>query len=99
MCCVSSVALSLVTGVDAAVRVDGTPVAVVLNAVGAVGAVWLQARASLGTDTNAVTLFDMLDIRTDLDGLADDLVADDAGFGYVSVNLWLTARVWAYGMV
>jgi len=54
-------------------------VAVVLELLGAVWAVFLEARASLSTDTDTVTLLYVLDVLSNLDGLADDFMADDAG--------------------
>jgi hypothetical protein len=54
-------------------------VAVVLLAGRAVGAVLLEARAGLSADTDASALLDVLDVAADLDGFADDLVANDAG--------------------
>jgi hypothetical protein len=55
-------------------------VAVVLETLGAIGAVLLQTAASLSADTNAVTLLHMLDILTDLDGLADNFVTNYASW-------------------
>jgi hypothetical protein len=77
---VSSVALALIAGVDGAVGVYSLAMAVVLNAVRAVGAVGLQTRACLRTNTDTVALLNVLDVLADLDGLSDDLVADDAGW-------------------
>jgi hypothetical protein len=54
-------------------------VAVVLLAGRAVGAVLLEAGAGLSADTDASALLDVLDVAADLDGFADDLVANDAG--------------------
>jgi hypothetical protein len=76
---VSTVRLALVLGVYGAVRVDDAAVAVVLLAGRAVGAVLLEAGAGLSADTDASALLDVLDVAADLDGFADDLVANDAG--------------------
>jgi hypothetical protein len=76
---VSTVRLTLVLGVYGAVRVDDAAVAVVLLAGRAVGAVLLEAGAGLSADTDASALLDVLDVAADLDGFADDLVANDAG--------------------
>lgn len=51
--------------------------AVILKLLGAVWAVLLEARASLSADTDTVTLFNVLDVLSNLDGLANDFVADD----------------------
>jgi hypothetical protein len=54
-------------------------VAVVLETLGAVGAVFLKTAACLSADADARALLDVLDVLADLDGFADDFVADDAG--------------------
>jgi hypothetical protein len=54
--------------------------AVVLQALRAVWAVLLQARASLSADTDTVSLLYVLDVLSDFDGLANDLMTDDAGW-------------------
>jgi hypothetical protein len=79
MCCVATITLTLVAGVHGAVCVDSATVAVVLETLGAVGAVFLQTAACLSADADARALLDVLDVLADLDGFADDFVADDAG--------------------
>lgn len=51
-----------------------------LQAVGALIAVRLQARVCLSTNTDAVTDLDVLNVLANLDGLADNLVANTACF-------------------
>jgi hypothetical protein len=77
---ISSVGLALIAGVDGAIGIDSLTVAVVLDSVGAVGAVCLQARACLSANTDTVALLDVLYVLSDLDSLSDNLVADDAGW-------------------
>jgi hypothetical protein len=55
-------------------------VAVVLQSLRAIWAILLQARASLSADTDAVALLDVLDVLSNLDGLSNNLMADDASF-------------------
>lgn len=88
---VATVRLALVVGVDGAVCVDGAVAAVVLETGATVDAVGLQARASLGTDTDAVASLDVLHVAANTDGLADNLVADTA--------CWERMSVRAFGMV
>jgi hypothetical protein len=76
---VTAIRLSLVLGVHGSVRVDDAAVAVVLLAGGAVWAILLEARAGLGANADACALLNVLYVAADLDGFADDLVADDAG--------------------
>jgi hypothetical protein len=78
---IAAVGFALVSRVDTAVGVDKFPQAVVLEVDGAVWAVVLQTRSSLGTDTDAVALLDVRDVGTDTDGFSDDFVPDDAGCG------------------
>jgi hypothetical protein len=85
MSSVSSVGLALIAGVDGAVGVDSLAVAVVLDAVRAVWAVSLQARACLRADTDTVALLDVLYVLSDLDGLSNNLVANDAGWAMLVV--------------
>jgi hypothetical protein len=54
--------------------------AVVLQSLRAVWAVLLQARTSLSADTDAVTLLYVLDVLSNLDGLSNDLVTNNASF-------------------
>jgi hypothetical protein len=54
--------------------------AVVLQSLRAVWAVFLQARTSLSADTDAVTLLYVLDVLSNLDGLSNDLVTNNASF-------------------
>jgi hypothetical protein len=77
---VSSVRLALVTGVNAAVGSDVLTLAVVFKAFGALRTVWLHARARLRSNTDTVTLFDVLDILANFDGFADNLVTDNASY-------------------
>lgn len=75
---VSTVRLADAVGVDGAVGADHV-VAVVDSAGRALNAVLTETAASLGTYTDAVADLDVLDVLANLDGLADDLVADTAG--------------------
>lgn len=84
MCCISTVRLSLVAWVHGAVSVDGFTMAMVLQALGAVGAIFLHAAAGLCANAYARAFFDMLHVLADFYGFADDFVADNAGYGNVS---------------
>lgn len=53
----------------------------VLEPLSALSAVGLQARSCLRANTDAVALLDVLDVLSDLDCLADDLMANNAGVG------------------
>lgn len=75
---VSTVGLANIVGVDGAVGADHLG-AVVDSASGTLNAVLAEAAAGLGTYTDTVTDLDVLDVLADLDGLADDFVADTAG--------------------
>jgi hypothetical protein len=75
---VAAVGLADVAGVDGAVCADHLG-AVVEAADGALAAVFAETAAGLGTYTDSVADLDVLDLVTDADGLADDLVADTAG--------------------
>jgi hypothetical protein len=78
---ISTVGLSFVAGVHGTIGVDGLAVAVVLKSVLAVRAVFLHAAACLSADTDASALLYVLDVLADLDGFANDLVADNARVG------------------
>lgn len=80
---ITSIRLALVVRVDGAVGVDCVW-AVRLEALAAAWAVWLLAAVCLGTYTDTVTDLDVLDILSDLDGLANNLVTN-AACCYVSV--------------
>jgi hypothetical protein len=75
-------------------------VAVVLESVGAVGAVLFETAACLGADADARALLDVLDVLADFDGFADDFVADDASLrglvDYVRDRGWM--RYLRYGV-
>jgi hypothetical protein len=88
MCCVATITLALVAGIHRAVGVDSAAVAVVLEAVRAIGAVLLETAACLGADTDARALLDVLDVLSDLYGLANDLVANDAGCVELDMDMW-----------
>lgn len=76
---ISAVRLALISRVDRTVGVDALHGAMILKVGAAVGTVLLQATPCLRTDTNSVALLDVLHVRADTYGLADDLVADNAG--------------------
>lgn len=80
MCSVTTIRLALVVWVDRAVGVDAATQTVLLQTSGAVWAVLLLAAASLGADTDTVSDLDVRDVLADLDGLANDLVADAASW-------------------
>jgi hypothetical protein len=79
VCCVTAVRLTLIARVHGSIGVNSSTVAVVLETLGAVGAVFLQTAACLSADADARALLDVLDVLADLDSFADDFVADDAG--------------------
>jgi hypothetical protein len=78
VCCISAVGFALIAGVHGTICVDGLTVAVVLEALGTVRAVFLQTAAGLGTDAHAVALLYVLDVFANFDGFADNFVANDA---------------------
>jgi hypothetical protein len=88
MCCIAAIALALVARVHGAVSVDGAAVAVVLEALGAVRAVLFQTAACLGTDADARALLDVLDVLSDLDGFADDLMTNNASCRKLDRRMW-----------
>lgn len=88
---VSTVGLADAVGVDGAVGADHLG-AVVDSAGGALSAVLSEAAAGLSAYTDAVTDLDVLDILTDLDGLADDFVTDTAGFMLLVIVLWKSSK-------
>jgi hypothetical protein len=63
-------------------------VAVVLEAVRAIRAVLFETAACLGADTDTRALLDVLDVLSDLYGLANDLVANDAGCVELDMDMW-----------
>lgn len=79
VCGIAAVRLALALGVHGTVRVDGMN-AVGLLSLAALGAVGLQARAGLRAHADAVADLDVLYVVADADGLADNLVAYDAGW-------------------
>lgn len=80
MCCVPTVGLALVAWVDRAIGVNDTTMAVVLETLRAVWAIFLQTAARLGADADALALLDVGHVLTDFDGFADDFVADNTGY-------------------
>lgn len=74
---VSTHTLSLVVRINRSVCVDGL-LAVRLHTVAALRAVWLQTAGCLRADTDTLAHLHMLDVGTDADGLADNLVTDAA---------------------